>query len=41
MPEEIRGIGLTQSFALELAPFRIKVNAVCPGMLEGPLWAIR
>ena len=25
------GIGLTQSFALELAPFRIKVNAVCPG----------
>ncbi|NLX67342.1 MAG: SDR family NAD(P)-dependent oxidoreductase, partial [Bacteroidales bacterium] len=25
------GIGLTQSFALELAPYRIKVNAVCPG----------
>ncbi|MFR6353151.1 MAG: SDR family NAD(P)-dependent oxidoreductase [Alistipes finegoldii] len=23
------GIGLTQSFALELAPFRIKVNSVC------------
>jgi rhamnose utilization protein RhaD (predicted bifunctional aldolase and dehydrogenase)/NAD(P)-dependent dehydrogenase (short-subunit alcohol dehydrogenase family) len=34
------GIGLTQSFALELAPFRIKVNAVCPGnFYEGPLWA--
>ncbi|MDR0348947.1 MAG: SDR family NAD(P)-dependent oxidoreductase [Tannerella sp.] len=34
------GIGLTQSFALELAPFRIKVNAVCPGnYYEGPLWA--
>jgi NAD(P)-dependent dehydrogenase (short-subunit alcohol dehydrogenase family) len=34
------GIGLTQSFALELAPYRIKVNAVCPGnFYEGPLWS--
>ena len=34
------GIGLTQSFAMELAPFRIKVNAICPGnFLEGPLWS--
>ncbi len=34
------GIGLVQSFALELAPHRIKVNAVCPGnYLEGPLWS--
>ena len=33
------GLGLTQSFALELAPHRIKVNSVCPGnFLEGPLW---
>jgi len=33
------GIGLTQSFALELCPFGIKVNAVCPGnFLDGPLW---
>lgn len=33
------GIGLTQSFALELAPYGIKVNAVCPGnYLDGPLW---
>lgn len=34
------GIGLTQSFALELTPFNIKVNSVCPGnFFEGPLWA--
>lgn len=34
------GIGLTQSFAMELAPWHIKVNAICPGnYFEGPLWA--
>jgi rhamnose utilization protein RhaD (predicted bifunctional aldolase and dehydrogenase)/NAD(P)-dependent dehydrogenase (short-subunit alcohol dehydrogenase family) len=34
------GIGLTQSFAMELAPFRIKVNSICPGnFYEGPLWS--
>ena len=33
-------IGLVQSFALELCPYRIKVNAVCPGnYLDGPLWS--
>ena len=33
-------IGLVQSFALELAPYHIKVNAVCPGnYFEGPLWS--
>jgi sorbitol-6-phosphate 2-dehydrogenase len=33
------GIGLTQSFALELCPYHIKVNAICPGnFLDGPLW---
>jgi len=34
------GIGLTQSFALELMPARIKVNSICPGnFFDGPLWA--
>ena len=34
------GIGLTQSFALELIEHGIKVNAVCPGnFFEGPLWS--
>jgi len=34
------GIGLTQSFALELLPYHIKVNAICPGnYLDGPLWS--
>ena len=38
--DALGGVGLTQSFALELAPFRIKVNAVCPGnFYEGPLWS--
>jgi len=33
------GVGLVQSFALELAPYGIKVNAICPGNhLDGPLW---
>jgi NAD(P)-dependent dehydrogenase (short-subunit alcohol dehydrogenase family) len=34
------GIGLTQSFALELITDNIKVNSICPGnFFEGPLWA--
>jgi len=33
------GIGLVQSFAMELAEFGVKVNAICPGnYYEGPLW---
>ena len=34
------GIGLVQSWALELCAYNIKVNAVCPGnYLDGPLWS--
>jgi len=34
------GIGLTQSFALELVEYRIRVNSICPGnFYEGPLWS--
>jgi len=34
------GIGLTQSFALELMEYQIKVNSICPGnFFDGPLWS--
>ena len=33
-------IGLTQSFAMEMADYHIKVNSICPGnYLTGPLWS--
>ena len=31
-------INLTQYSALELAPFNINVNAICPGLLWTPMW---
>jgi sorbitol-6-phosphate 2-dehydrogenase len=34
------GVGLTQSFALELVEDNIKVNTICPGnFYDGPLWS--
>ncbi len=34
------GIGLTQSFAMELVADKVKVNSVCPGnFFDGPLWS--
>jgi sorbitol-6-phosphate 2-dehydrogenase len=34
------GIGLTQSFAMELVDDGVKVNSICPGnFYDGPLWA--
>jgi sorbitol-6-phosphate 2-dehydrogenase len=34
------GIGLTESFALELIEDGIKVNSICPGnFFDGPLWS--
>ena len=29
-------IGLTETWAMELGPHRIRVNAICPGIVEGP-----
>ncbi|MEI7837799.1 MAG: SDR family NAD(P)-dependent oxidoreductase, partial [Planctomycetota bacterium] len=34
------GIGLTQSFAMELIEDGVKVNSICPGnFFDGPLWS--
>jgi sorbitol-6-phosphate 2-dehydrogenase len=33
------GVGQTQSVALEMAPFNVRCNAICPGnLLDSPLW---
>ena len=33
------GIGHTQSVALEMAPYHVRCNAICPGnLLDSPLW---
>ncbi len=31
-------IGLTQGLAFQLAPYDITVNAVCPGLIDTPIW---
>jgi meso-butanediol dehydrogenase/(S,S)-butanediol dehydrogenase/diacetyl reductase len=31
-------LGLTQSMAMELAPFGVRVNAICPGLLATAMW---
>jgi meso-butanediol dehydrogenase / (S,S)-butanediol dehydrogenase / diacetyl reductase len=31
-------VGLTKSFANELAPFGILVNCICPGIVDTPMW---
>jgi len=31
-------IGLTQGLAIQLAPYEITVNAVCPGLIDTPIW---
>lgn len=31
-------IGLTQGLAIQLSPYDITVNAVCPGLIDTPIW---
>lgn len=32
-------ISLTQSIALQLGPFNVNVNSICPGLIWTPMWA--
>jgi len=31
-------IGLTQGLAIQLAPYEITVNTICPGLIDTPIW---
>ncbi|MEV7136238.1 SDR family NAD(P)-dependent oxidoreductase [Arthrobacter sp. NPDC093128] len=31
-------VGITQTLALELGPYGVNVNAVCPGVVKTPMW---
>ena len=31
-------IGLTQALAIQFSPYEITVNAVCPGLIDTPIW---
>jgi meso-butanediol dehydrogenase/(S,S)-butanediol dehydrogenase/diacetyl reductase len=31
-------IGLTQGLAIQLVPYEITVNNVCPGLIDTPIW---
>lgn len=33
-------VGFTRQLALELAPYRITVNAYCPGVVDTPMWEL-
>jgi len=37
-PSKSALMGLTQALAMQLAPYDITVNAVCPGLIDTPIW---